>query len=321
MLLFLEYAGLVLLVVYLSINLSKYVDALDKKTHLSGAFIGGVLLAAVTSLPELFTSITSVLMLNQPNLVQGNVLGSNIFNLTVIGVCVFFASKSFKETTLSKSHLTTIICTIAMFVICFIGMYMQNAVLNLKIIQVNWASVLIIILYIVNLKKMNNDSTGSNEETCDINLTVKQIMVRFILTAAILVIVSILLTEVTDKIAERLNLGATVAGAVFLGVATSLPELTSSINLVRLKNFNASFGNIVGSNLFNFTILSLADILYNKGGIYLKDYQASVFIILGIISSIFTIFTLVFKKNTIIIKILGLCIILSYILSIVFSMQ
>ena len=69
MLLFTEYILLAIGVIIISIYLSKYVDALDKKTKLSGAFIGGIMLAAVTSLPELFTSITAVVFLNQYQLV------------------------------------------------------------------------------------------------------------------------------------------------------------------------------------------------------------------------------------------------------------
>ena len=64
------YAAFVLLaalVVFLSLKLSKYVDLLDKTTNVSGAFIGGVLLAAVTSLPELFTSLSAVLFCAKTN--------------------------------------------------------------------------------------------------------------------------------------------------------------------------------------------------------------------------------------------------------------
>ena len=50
-------------ILFLSVKLSEYVDLLDKSTKVSGAFIGGVLLAAVTSLPELFTSISAVLFI------------------------------------------------------------------------------------------------------------------------------------------------------------------------------------------------------------------------------------------------------------------
>ena len=76
------YISLAAIVVIASIYLSKYVDALDKKTNLSGAFIGGVILAADTSLPELFTSVTAVVMLSLADLVQGNGYGRNFFNFT-----------------------------------------------------------------------------------------------------------------------------------------------------------------------------------------------------------------------------------------------
>ena len=72
-------------VVICSIKCADYVDLLDKKTRISGAFIGGVILAAVTSLPELVTSISSVTVVQNPGLVIGNVLGSNIFNLCIFG--------------------------------------------------------------------------------------------------------------------------------------------------------------------------------------------------------------------------------------------
>ena len=86
------YLGVAALVVFFSIKLSDYVDLLDKKTNLSGALVGGILLAAVTSLPELFTSITSTIFLGNNSYVMGNILGSDIFNVTLFAVVylVFF---------------------------------------------------------------------------------------------------------------------------------------------------------------------------------------------------------------------------------------
>lgn len=71
---------------FLAIKAADYVDLIDKKTSLSGAFIGGVMLSAVTSLPEMFTSISSTLMLKQPGLCMGNILGSDLFNLLILAV-------------------------------------------------------------------------------------------------------------------------------------------------------------------------------------------------------------------------------------------
>ena len=316
---YVQYLILATLVVILSIFLSKYVDALDKKTNLSGAFIGGVLLAAVTSLPEFITSLTAIFALNQPNLVQGNVFGSNIFNLTILAGCIILFSRKFKEAYLSKSHLLTSIFTIIIFIICLLGMKF-NYSLNLGFLNVSYASIAILVLYIINITKMNDSSSEGSDEEYNVNLTVKQIIFRFILCSILLVIFSMLLTKVTDKLNSELGLGATVGGAIFLGIATSLPELTSSFNLVRLGNFNASFGNVIGSNLFNFTILAIGDIFYSKGNIFSPDKQANNLIIWGIVATTIVIGTLYTKKNQKSSVFLGILIIACYIASILFSL-
>ncbi len=293
--LFLQYTILAFLVVILSIYLSKYVDALDKKTNLSGAFIGGVMLAAVTSLPELFTSITAIVFLKQEQLVQGNILGSNLFNLTIIAVCVLFASKEYKKALVSKTHITTTFNTASMFFLCLMGMTFP-VTFYIGSIKMNWVSILIVIFYGINVQEMQNDAACKNDYKDDVELTVKQILVRFCLSAAALIAVSIMMTNAADRLAERLELGKTVAGAIFLGIATSLPELTTSINLVRLKNFNASIGNIIGSNSFNFTILAFMDLIF-KGNMYNETNESFLFIMFGMCATFLTMFLLNFKRN------------------------
>ena len=96
------------LVTFMSIKASEYVDMLDKTTSLSGAFLGGILLSAVTSLPELFTSISSTLMLDQPGLCIGNILGSNLFNYAMLSVFILTAVVKFAKCDLSKIHFVRI---------------------------------------------------------------------------------------------------------------------------------------------------------------------------------------------------------------------
>lgn len=314
---YIQYIILAGLVVFLSLFLSKYVDILDKKTNLSGAFIGGVLLAAITSLPEFITSLTAVFSLDRPSLVQGNVLGSNIFNITILAGSILIFSKKFQDSKLSKSHFLTILFTMIMFVICFLGLKFN---INLKLgnFNISYASLIIILLYVVNVRKMEKSETNNVEETTS-ELTIKQVAVRFLLCSVLLIIFSILLTNVTDKLNTKLNLGATVGGAIFLGIATSLPELTSSFNLVRLGNFNASVGNIIGSNLFNFTILSIADIFYSKGNIFSPDLQAYSLIFWGIIATFLVMITLKFKKSSKLCVLSSILIIMSYVSSILFA--
>lgn len=267
-----SYVILAAVVTLVSIKLANYVDLIDKKTNISGAFIGGVVLAAVTSLPELFTSISAVVIVRQPDLVIGNILGSNLFNETVLGAVLLICAKGFSKATIGKSHLITTSLSILIFLFMII-----TAVLGIDytFFHISIFSVVIIAIYALSIKFMATDSSDSDEQT-DSPLTIKQITVRFIILAVVLVTASILLTLITDSLQNNLsnvgiNLGKTVAGALFLGIATSLPELTSSLALVRKKNFNATTGNLLGSGVFNFCILAVADILYNGGSVYGSD--------------------------------------------------
>lgn len=316
---YLAYLLLAALTVFLSVKLSYYVDCLDQKTNLSGAFIGGVLLAAVTSLPELFTSLTAVLGLDQPNLVQGNVLGSNVFNLCIIGGLMLFTVKGYQKANISKSHFATLIFGLIMYACVAFGVFCPIE-LPLGPLTINLASVAIIVVYVISMMTMKNDDTKTEEKEEEIPLTIAQIVTRFIICAVLLVIVSVLLTQVTDKIAAALNLGATVAGAIFLGVATSLPELSASFNLVRIGNYNASFGNVVGSNVFNFTILAFADVLYTKGGIYMHESQTINLIVFGMLSTLFTMGVIKGQKNKVLVLVCSLLILASYVASIALSM-
>ena len=91
--LFAQYLLLAFIVIYATSKLSYFVDELDKKSNISGAVIGGILLATVTSMPEFITSITSTVVLAKPGLAFGNVFGSNIFNIVILAVADLFFVK------------------------------------------------------------------------------------------------------------------------------------------------------------------------------------------------------------------------------------
>lgn len=317
---YLIYLILALSVVLLSIKAAVYVDLIDKNTKLSGAFVGGVLLSAVTSLPELLTSISSTVWLKNPGLSLGNILGSNLFNLTIIAALIIIWPRIFKKAKISKSHSNTIWITLAIYFILALNIF---NIFNFEIVTVAFTSILILVLYIIGVKTMSSDDSSFVEEQHDetavtSSLTLKQIIIRFILVSLGLVISSILITYVTDIIAEKLNLGASLAGALLLGIATSLPELTSSISLVKIGNFNVAIGNVVGSNLFNFLIIFIVDILSISGTVYsFNDMQTKNLVFFGILSTILTLSILKLKdkvKNRYVLSIFSIGIIISYLL-------
>ncbi|WP_432617364.1 sodium:calcium antiporter [Butyricicoccus sp.] len=265
-------------VVLFSVKASDYVDLLDKKTSLSGAFIGGIMLSAVTSLPELFTSISSTVLIHQPGLCLGNILGSDLFNMAMLSFFLLIFARTFREGKLSASHR---VVTVFVFV-CYLVMILNwLGILRIQFLSISLSSVIIVVMYILSIRYMSAEDSEDSDEEDTSPLTVPQIAVRFVLVSIGIVVLSIAITYITDAISIRLHLGQGMAGALFLGIATSLPEASSTVALLRMKNVDIAFGNIVGSNIFNFIIMAVVDILY-RGSVYdFSDPQTVVLMLCG----------------------------------------
>ena len=97
------YAVLLVVMTFLSIVLARLVDVLDKKTKMGGGLLGGVLLAGITSLPELVTSLSDILLIGNVDMTFGNILGSNFFDVVVIGLSMLLMFNIVKKSGVSKN--------------------------------------------------------------------------------------------------------------------------------------------------------------------------------------------------------------------------
>lgn len=265
-------------IVFFSKKLADYVDALDKKTKISGAFIGAVLLAAVTSLPELFTSISATILVEDgADLVIGNILGSNLFNLAIVGVALVCFFRLFAKSRIQyKTQYVVITACLIIYGIIAYGICAPSDAQPI-LGPINFLALLIFVGYglAIFLQPKNKDEDEEQKEDPLKHLTVKQVGIRFAIFAVLLVTVSIFITYVTDAISDQLfNGDDTIAGAIFLAIATSLPELTSTFVLCKKGNFNAAMGDITGSCLFNFLIIGLAEFLNAFSAIYYPETQS-----------------------------------------------
>lgn len=273
---YLFYIITVTAVVWFSILASRYIDMIDRTTKLSGAFLGGVLLSAITSLPELFTSISATVLIDSPSLCIGNILGSNLFNFGMLAVVILCYIKGFSVAHLSRSHNMVMLFLFMMyFAVVMNWQYMadDNIIFgeeSAPYLFVSITSLLLVVFYAFSVRYLASDNGGDDKENeeAEVRLSLRVIVIRFVAASVGIIVASIILTYITDDIATRLNLGSGLAGALFLGVATSLPEVTSTISLFRMRNFDIAFGNIAGSNVFNFFVLAVADVLYAGGSVY-----------------------------------------------------
>lgn len=76
MLLWIQFLSFSAIILFAGTQLSRYGDILAEKTSLGRTWIGVILLAMVTSLPELITGMSSVVVFDVPNIAVGNVLGA-----------------------------------------------------------------------------------------------------------------------------------------------------------------------------------------------------------------------------------------------------
>jgi cation:H+ antiporter len=288
------YLVLASLVIFLSIKLSKYVDLLDKKTKIAGALLGGILLAGVTSLPELFTSLTGTIIVGKNDLVLGNIMGSDFFDIMIFGVVYFLFFKKFTEGKVGKQHYLSCLFTALMLIAVTIAAFVFSANGWLIGGYFNPMSFVIIAIYVISIIISPKTEEKEENEEVDDSLSVKQIWIRFTLASIVLIAASITVTIVTDKVVgpapDGFDIGETFGGSLFLGVATSLPEVTATIALCRKKNFDAAYGDIIGSCTFNIIILAIADALSFKAGPLFIIDESSFMLLLGTALSLVLIF-------------------------------
>lgn len=292
MVLILAYLIVAASVVWASVKASHYIDLIDRTTNLSGAFLGGVLLSAVTSLPELFTSLSATLVLHKPSLCIGNILGSNLFNIAMLSVVTLLSVRSIARIRFARGNIA-----VAIYLIFIYGIMALDfaGVLNVEIGTVNIITFLFLVIYTLAVRHLSGESTADCDE-CDepVTLSPNAIFLRFMLASIAIIALSIVMTYITDAVAERFAIGEGFAGALLLGVATSLPEVSSTIALFRIRNYDIAVGNIVGSNLFNFLVLCIADIASFRDSVYV--YDDSKVVLLLIFGGIATLLTLPMLK-------------------------
>lgn len=266
--LFLIFLAIAALTIVTATRLSRYADVISKKTAFGEMLIGSMLLAGATSLPEITTSYTSII-LDNPDLAVGNILGSNSFNLIILAFLdLYFRKDQFFEQIWKQHRYTAGLGFGLMLIILF---SLQSNFMFI-ILGVGIDTFIIIATYIIamiaisRLKQTPKKEQINQERQVPLSpLTAKQAMKGFIVAALIILISGTLLTITADRIAIVTGLGASFIGSFLLAASTSLPEAVACFVACKLRNFNLAIGSILGSNLFNILILCGTDIFYRTG--------------------------------------------------------
>lgn len=278
-------------VVAAAIKLAEYGDVISIRTGLGGMFIGLILMAGATSLPELLTTINAI---NQkiPDLAAGNMFGSNMFNMLLLGAIdlMYFRTRILRK--VARRHALS--GSFAVFLIVLATFFVM-ADIDIRIGWIGLDSILLMAVYVIGLRIIRTNSmpisTQESPEIDDSIPSLKKGLIGFSIATAALVVIMPLLVSSSNGIAEITGLGVGFIGTALVAIVTSLPELVTTITAVRLKVYDMAIGNLLGSNMFNIFILGLSDLFMLDGrfmGVITDD-----FILVGLIGLIMTVMALI----------------------------
>lgn len=252
------------LVVLAAIKLAQYGDVIAVRTGLSGMFIGTLLLAGATSLPELLSALNA-LAIGSPNLAAGSIFGSNLFNMFMLAVLDLVGQQARVLRTVAMRHALT--AGLAILLIGLVVFFILADVHN-GIGWIGYESLLLIVVYVVGVRLIQNQAGPPSAEIIAEDATtpsLRRALIGFGLATGALVVVTPFLVRSADQIGVITGLSAGFIGAALLAIVTSLPELVATVAALRIGAFDLAVGNLFGSNLFNMFTLGLTDILYFQG--------------------------------------------------------
>lgn len=273
------------LLVWAATYLSKYGDILSEKTGLGRAWIGAILVAGVTSLPELASGVSAVAWLKAPNLAAGAVLGSCLFNLALIAIMDLAYQPGRVLAKAQDVHILSGGLGILLLGLVAMGILVGNGLNHFGLLGVSFLSLGILALYLVGARmiarlEQQRVAEVLEQEAREQNygqVTARKAYIVFILNAVVVVVLGIWLSSIGDRLAATTGLSRSFVGNLFLAATTSLPEIAASLAAIRMAAIDLAIGNVLGSNLFNIVLFTVYDIADGRANFWTSLNNANAF--------------------------------------------
>ncbi|MBT3194595.1 MAG: hypothetical protein HN341_18775 [Verrucomicrobia bacterium] len=305
------------LVLALSIRLTHEADQLERLTPLSELWIGMLLLAFVTSLPEAVNSIGATLMEGALNLGVGNLTGSNMFNLLII-VVLDFAQGSGPILLMVRSSQVFVAAAGVLLMAavgCAVARYIPldslppaGAGVGIAFSIAIFVAFLVVSWLLVNRDDEPPAETDAPRAAEPTPGNLKRTIIIFAAAAVGVVFSSLWLLHICDAMAvtpialgnRTFTLGHSFVGSFLLAVATSLPELFVSLGALKLGRVNMSIANIFGSNIMNMSFIPIMHLVSGQAAFYSAISPASIVMLFAaiIMSTLFIVGLLAQSKRS-----------------------
>ncbi|MFO7370568.1 MAG: calcium/sodium antiporter [Bacteroidales bacterium] len=232
-------------------------SALARKYNISELAIGLTIVAFGTSMPELVVN-TFAAYQSHSEIVFGNVIGSNLFNLlAILGLAGLISPVLVQSSTVWKEIPLSLFAAVLLLLLAN-SFFSDTAVLS-RIDGLILLTFFGLFLYYV-YKQLSSENVPQEVKHKDFSNLKIGMFIFFGL--ALLVAGGRLVVVNAVRLAEYLGISQTVIGLTIVAAGTSLPELATSVVAAVKKNNDIAVGNIIGSNIFNiFLILGVSSLI------------------------------------------------------------
>jgi cation:H+ antiporter len=260
-------------------KLSRYGDRIAELSGLGRLWIGVVLMAAATSLPEIFTTVSAG-WIDAPDLAAGNLFGAGMSNMLTLALIdlLYRQKRVWRQAALEH----TLTATLAMVLT---GLAAFFVLLRIEVVHlgVGLESLVLPIMYLLGMRvvlrqedmarrqqtqsTLAEDIGGTRDGGTSRREELRRAVIGFAIAAGVLLVAAPVLTQSAEQIAKETGVSTTFIGTSLVAITTSLPELVVSIAAVRLGAFDLAVGNLFGSNAFNMAAFFFADLAYRQGSL------------------------------------------------------
>ena len=262
------------IILFAGTKLARYGDVIAEKTGLGGLWIGLVLLALITSAPELVTGVSAAALIDPevgPDLGLGTLFGSCLFNLLILALLDILHHPTPILSQVSLRHIALAGLGILLIAIAAGGIFVWERFSGLALGWVGISSIIILVLYLAGVWGMFHFERSHQLQPLQASpLQYKESPIRvawfrFALAAAAVIGAGIWLSFVGKEIAETTGWDASFVGTLFLAVSTSMPELVVTVAALRLGAIDMAVANILGANMLDITHAFTVDLFYIQG--------------------------------------------------------
>jgi cation:H+ antiporter len=255
--------------------LTRYADAIARLTKLGQLFVGILFLAAATSLPELVVDMSAV-RLGKPDLAVGDLFGSSLANLSILGVLdLLHYSRGQALSRLSAAHALSAAMSISLTSLACVSILAGRRVHVPSILGVGIGPWAILVVFILGVRLVFYDQkalisgavpksdagAAAAAEPGGTTGTLSRALLGYVISAGVIVVAGPFLARSAGSLAELTGLGDTFVGTALVALCTSLPELITSLTAIRMGAIDLAIGNLLGSNSFNMVLLIPLDLL------------------------------------------------------------